>query len=172
MNKKLNIEQQVKELISKEIDSLEYKIVCVQQEKKVIQIMVERKDEAKIQIADCVKINSLIRPILESILEEYSIELGSPGIDRPLVSIEDFVKYKGFLAGVELKENVDNKKRIKAIIGNVKDNGEISFLLSKDKKPKANSKQKADEEKSILIQYDNILKAKLVLTDELIKRVD
>ena len=106
MNKKLNIGQQVQKLISKEIDSLGYNIVCVQQEQKTIQIMVERKDEAKIQIADCVKINSLVRPMLDSVLDEYSIEVSSPGIDRPLVCIEDFVKYgpivrlQAYLSGV------------------------------------------------------------------------
>ncbi|MCL2473553.1 MAG: hypothetical protein FWF23_01405 [Alphaproteobacteria bacterium] len=79
MNKKLNIEQQVKDLISEEVDGLGYNVVCVQPEKKTIRIIIERKDEAKIQIADCVRVHSLIRPMLDSVLNEYSVEVSSPG---------------------------------------------------------------------------------------------
>jgi len=149
-----NIEQKIKDIIAEDINNLGYDLVCVQKEQEAVQIFVERKDGAKIQIEDCLKINAAIRNKIDFISDEYAIEISSPGIDRPLVSIEDFEKYKGFLAFVEFEKNVDNNKRIKGIIDKVINN-EITFIV---------------KDKNIVASYDNILKAKLVLTDELIKK--
>ena len=89
---------------------------------KTIQIMIE--SDSGVSINHCSKVTKLAQNIitLENYIDEnYSIEVSSPGINRPLYNIEDFIKYQGERVYVELKKNINNQKRFKGyyeVIGN------------------------------------------------------
>ena len=82
----------------------------------------------------------------------YSLEISSPGIDRPLVSIEDFEKFLGFDAKVETSKAIGGQKRFKGRLRSVKEG--IVTIETKNE--------------TIKLAYQNIFKAKLLLNDELI----
>ena len=84
----------------------------------------------------------------------YRLEVSSPGIDRPLVRLEDFEHYKGFEAKLETMTPAENgQKRYRGVIKGLQDN---RVLVETDTG-------------QVEIAFSDLAKAKLVLTDELIK---
>lgn len=120
-----------------------------------LQIMAERASDGHLDIEDCEKISRALSPVLDAedpIQGAYSLEVSSPGIDRPLTRLKDFDRYAGFEARIELEDPIDGQKRYKGKLAGVKDE---TITLETDKGPKA-------------LPFAAIESAKLVLTDELI----
>ena len=124
-----------------------------------LQIMTERPD-GTITVEDCANISRNLSPLLDAhdpISGRYTLEISSPGIDRPLVRASDFDAWAGYEAKVETKELVAGRKRfrgsIKALTGN-----EVRLEVSLDQ---------GGPEVSLPINL--IAEARLVLTDELIR---
>jgi ribosome maturation factor RimP len=113
---------------------------------KSIQIMIE--SDSGVSINDCSKVTKLAQNIitLEKYIDDnYDIEVSSPGINRPLYSMDDFIKYQGERVFIELKKNINNQKRFKGyyeVIGN-------TICIS-------NKKEK------VVLTFDDIKKANLV----------
>ena len=59
---------------------------------------------------------------VENILEEtpYYLEVGSPGVDRPLTRLKDFDRYKGQSARIEVDTAIDGRKRFKGTLNGLK----------------------------------------------------
>ena len=154
MSEKLKIE----ELITPTINSLGYDLVRVQildEGIKTLQIMVERLDEANLTIDDCSIISKEISVIVEindPIGENYSLEVSSPGIDRPLLRFKDFEKYAGFHARVDMNIALEGRKKFKGKLTGIEGN---------------NIRIKVKEE-TYLLPFNKIEKAKLTLTQELL----
>ncbi len=53
---------------------------------------------------------------------EYHLEVSSPGLERPLRSIEDFSRFKGKNTKVKLSEGIDGKKVFEGTIEEVEEN--------------------------------------------------
>ena len=127
--------------------------------KRTLQIMAERKDQAAMQVEDCEAISHDISALLDvddPVSGAYHLEVSSPGIDRPLVRAEDFMRYAGFEVKIELSCPMDGRKRYRGILKELNDQGQV--LLDVD----------GEEHMVALTQ---IARAKLVLTDQLIKEV-
>ena len=90
--------------------------------RKRLQIMAERISDGTMNIDDCSKLSRAISPVLEAedpIKGFYDLEVSSPGIDRPLVRIEDFTRFVGHEAKIELNAGVDGRRRYRGIITGV-----------------------------------------------------
>ena len=101
----------VNEMLDDNIEAINVKIFGVRNQKS-IQIMIESSDGVSIQ--SCTNVTKVAQNIikLDSIIDgDYSIEVSSPGINRPLFNLNDFIKYQGEKAFVELKRNINNHKR-------------------------------------------------------------
>ena len=140
------------------IRDLGFELVLLEFKSGVLQILAENPNTGNLSLDDCTAINKMLGPVLEvedPIPGAYTLEISSPGIDRPLVKAEDFEKYQGFEAKLELDDGVgdEGRKRFRGKLAGVKnefvtmivDNVEHRFELAA------------------------IKKARLVLTDELIK---
>ena len=71
---------------------------------KTLQIMAERPDRT-MSAEDCAKLSRALSPVLDAadpILDNYTLEVSSPGIDRPLVRLKDFEDWQGWPARLEL----------------------------------------------------------------------
>ena len=126
-------------------------------DRPVLQIMAERPD-GTMSIEDCTRLSreiSTIMDVEDPIASNFSLEVSSPGIDRPLTRLKDFDNYSGFEAKVVLKIAVDDRRRFRGIILGTE--GESILLKAVD----------TDEEFSFVL--DDIQSAKLVITDELLK---
>jgi ribosome maturation factor RimP len=120
-----------------------------------LQVMAEREDEAPMSVEDCAEISRSISALLDvadPIAGAYTLEVSSPGIDRPLVRPEDYDRFAGFAARIELKEPQDGRKRFRG------------RLLGRA----AGHVRLADEAGEVRLPLAAIAKAKLILTDDLI----
>jgi ribosome maturation factor RimP len=124
-----------------------------------LQIMAERPD-GTFTIDDCEAASRALSPALDvedPIRSNYRLELSSPGIDRPLVRIKDFERHIGDEAKIEMAAMVDGRKRFRGEIAGVED--ALALVRNKDK-----------AEEIFRLPIGDMLEAKLVLTDALIKK--
>ncbi len=125
-----------------------------------VQIMAERPDGA-MKIEDCEAASRALSPVLDvadPIEGSYRLEISSPGIDRPLVRRSDFDRYAGHIAYVEMQVPIDGRRRFRGeLIGA---DGDCARIRCAD--------AAANENSEVLLRIDDMIEAKLVLTDALI----
>lgn len=126
-----------------------------------LQIMVERPD-GTMNVADCEHVSRMISPLLDvedPVERQYYLEVSTPGIDRPLVRVSDFSKWAGHIVKLETSIMVENRKRFRGVISEVTD---IGFTLVPDKATYG-------ENSAVVIPFEAIEDARLILTDDLIR---
>jgi len=113
----------------------DYEIVRVkvyEKKEKIVQVMIDHPIR-KIDINDCAKYSRIVSNLLDEknlISDDYSLELSSPGIDRPLTRIKDFHNNKGNKIKITTV-NLENKKKVyKGILADII---EKSILLDQNK---------------------------------------
>lgn len=127
-------------------------------EQRRLQIMAERPD-GEMNVEDCAILSRAVSEVLDAadpISGEYTLEVSSPGVDRPLTRLKDFEGWEGFEARIELDRVAEGRKRFKGVLAGVEDDS-IALNLP-------------DEDHTTMIPFAWITDAKLVLTDELMKR--
>ncbi len=85
---------------------------------KTVQIMAERPD-GHMDVDDCAVLSRRVSEVFEAadpIADEYVLEVSSPGIDRPLTRPEDFVRFAGHEARLELNAPVEGRRRYKGML--------------------------------------------------------
>ncbi len=124
-------------------------------QKAVLQIMVEGPD-GNISIDDCAKVSREVSALLDvedPIKSDFVLEVSSPGLDRPLTRVKDFERFAGFEIKLETTEAINGQRRFKGPLTKVTE-AVISITT---------------QEGDFDIEFSNIQKAKLVITDDLIK---
>ncbi len=124
-----------------------------------LQIMAERVTDHDISVEECARLSRAVSEVLDAadpIAGEYLLEVSSPGIDRPLTRLIDFNLFEGLEARLETDRMVEGRKRFKGILAGTE--GE-NIAIDLD-----------GEEETALIPFEWLADAKLVLTDELLKR--
>ena len=127
-------------------------------ERRNLQIMAERPDGTML-VQDCTVLARGVSEVLDAadpIRGEYTLEVSSPGIDRPLTRLTDFETYEGYQARLELDRLVENRKRFKGRLAGV-DGQSVGIDLD-------------GEDETAFVPFAWISEAKLVITDELLKR--
>lgn len=123
-----------------------------------LQIMAETPD-GEMVVEDCAKLSRAISEIMDAadpITGEYTLEVSSPGVDRPLTRMKDFTNYEGHEARLELDRVADGRKRFRGMLAGVEDDNVAIDLEG--------------EAETALIPFAWIVEAKLILTDQLMKR--
>jgi ribosome maturation factor RimP len=113
----------------------------------------------EMNVEDCARLSRDISDILDAadpIEGDYTLEVSSPGIDRPLTRLKDFEVYAGYDVRLELDRLADGRKRFKGGLAGVEDD---NIALNVE-----------GEDDTVLIPFDWVIEAKLILTDELMKR--
>ena len=136
MNKK-NIVSQVEEIVLPITKELGFELVDIEYLKEgsqwYLRVYID-KDEG-ITIDDCSEVSlALSKNIddIDPIKEAYTLEVSSPGLDRPLKTPRDFVKYKGEIVEISLYKGIDGIKHFEGkLIGLIDQN--IVILNNKDK---------------------------------------
>lgn len=146
------------DIIEPTVNDLGYEVVrilTIGDSNPTLQIMIEHKDYTKeITVDDCATVSRALSNMLDEkdpIENKYVLEISSPGLDRPLTKLEHFARYIDYMIKLETTEIVEKRKRFKGIIKNVSDN--IITLEMEDT--------------LYTIAFDNIAKAKIIITDEL-----
>ncbi len=161
---KTAIDRRLAEITAPVIEGLGYELVRIRlmgghgKVQKTLQIMADRP-EGGIGVEDCSKISTAVSAVLDvedPIEDNYTLEVSSPGIDRPLTRLKDFDAWAGWEARIETSELIEGQRRFKGELKGVED-GEILIEIDQHGAPVI-----------IGLQFDWLADAKLVLTDELI----
>jgi len=126
-----------------------------------VQIMIEKPD-GTINVDECELASQALSPVLdvEDIVKQaYRLEISSPGIDRPMVRVSDFLRAVGHEVRVELANPLDGRKRFRGEIRAVEGDG--VRIARNDARP--------DEAAEPLLPLKDIGEARLVLTEALIR---
>ena len=148
----------IAELIEPSLNGLGYDLVRVRLDSGdhcTLQIMAERKDRREMTVRDCATISrdlSALLDVEDPIKEAYSLEISSPGLDRPLMRPEDYDRFSGQLARLETRVPIDGRKRFRGRLAGLRG---ADIIIDCD-------------DVEIKIPYAEIARGKLVLTDELI----
>jgi len=150
----------IETLIEPTLTGMGYRIVRTllsggQKHETRLQIMVERSDGGGMDVDACAEVSRAVEAILDvedPIGSQYNLEISSPGIDRPLTRLDDFEVWAGFDARVEMAEPRAGRRRFK---------GKLLGVTASDVRMDVDGTEWQ-------LPFDDIEKAKLVLTDELI----
>ena len=154
----MSLVEQIEALIGPTIGAMGFDIVRVQlsgNKRQRLQVMAEPCGGGTITVDDCARVSRAIAAVLEvedPIPGAYTLEVSSPGIDRPLVRLGDFERYAGFEARVETGRPIHGRKRFRGCLLGV-DGDAVRLRV---------------EDASVALPYADIIRAKLVLTDALL----
>jgi ribosome maturation factor RimP len=149
---------EVERLIAPSIEAMGYDIVRVQLsggDRLRLQIMAERRTDGRMNVDDCTEVSRAVAAILDvedPIDSAYTLEVSSPGIDRPLTRLADFDRFAGFEARVETLVPIEGRRRFRGRLLGTR--GADVAMVSEDSE--------------VTFAFADLQKAKLVLTDELI----
>lgn len=150
-------------------ETLGYEIVRLRlmggAEQRRLQIMAEhplREDGSggDMNVEDCAKLSRGISEILDAadpIAGEYTLEVSSPGIDRPLTRLKDFADYAGLEARIELDRVAEGRKRFKGELAGIEDD-QVGLNIE------------GEDDVTVYFPFAWIIDAKLVMTDTLMER--
>ena len=153
-------DKKLAELLNPILEDLGFEMVRVRLSNgnpSTLQIMADRLD-GPIGVDELAEINTSVGTILDvedPIPENYTLEISSPGIDRPLTRIKDFDSFQGFEAKIETTELIDGRRRFRGVLAGV-NNDEVLINL---------------EEGTIGLKFTWLSEARLVLSDDLIKKM-
>ena len=161
---KAAIDRHLAEIISPVIEDLGYELVRIRLmsgKQTTLQIMADKPDGG-IEVDDCAEISNAVSATLDvedPILDAYTLEVSSPGIDRPLTRLKDFEMFEGYEAKLETAELIDGRRRFKGILAGTE--GDEVLITLDDQ----------GEDVTIGLKFDWLSDAKLVLTDDLIREM-
>ena len=137
------------------------RVVISGREGVTVQIMAERPD-GMLDVEECATISRQLSPVLDAhdpISGHYTLEVSSPGIDRPLVRPSDFENWAGYEAKIEMRELIAGRKRYRGMLEGVEgDELRIEVDLGGELGRQV-----------VGLPIAQVADARLVLTDELIR---
>ena len=110
------------ELLETTLNGMGYELVDVERlaHNKLIRIFVDK--EGGISIDDCVAIsNHLSRLLTVENIDYGRLEVSSPGLDRPLRKIKDFLRFQGEVIKIKLRIPMDGQRNFVGVLKEVND---------------------------------------------------
>ncbi|GAA5264689.1 MAG: ribosome maturation factor RimP [Acidiphilium sp.] len=155
------LEGRIADMIIPGLEAQGYELVRVSiigRQRPIVQIMADRADGSQISVEDCEKISHLVSARLDvedPIEGAWTLEVSSAGIDRPLTRLKDWVRFAGHLARVDMAvPTLQGRKRLTGTVLGAQ--AGVAQL-------------KLDTGETIEVNLADVQRARLVLTDELIR---
>jgi ribosome maturation factor RimP len=164
----------IEEIVSPTIVGLGYELVRIAMSRGggTLQIMIEPADGRPMDVEDCATLSRALSAVLDvedcatlsralsavldvedPIAGTYTLEVSSPGIDRPLTREKDYVRWTGHVARVETSLPIDGRRRFKGTLLGLED-GIVKLKL--------------DDGQEAHVPLSAVSRAKLELTDALL----
>ena len=159
------LEATISGLIADDLAVMGYELVRVQTlsggRYVTLQIMAERADGKPMTVNDCAVISHAVSAKLDAdpaYADRFTLEVSSPGIDRPLVRLKDYERFTGHVARVELgNEGGEGPRRFQ---------GSIVRITRQEPEAEIEFRTEAGDHRRV--PMNNIARARLVLTDALL----
>jgi ribosome maturation factor RimP len=150
--------RKIEDIVSPTVVGMGYELVRVAMSRGggTLQIMIEPADGRPMDVEDCATLSRALSAVLDvedPIPSAYTLEVSSPGIDRPLTREKDYVRWAGHLARVETTQPIEGRRRFKGTLLGL-ENGTVRVKLEDG--------TEAD------VPLSQISRAKLELTDALL----
>ena len=152
------LRDRVEALLQPVLEAMDFDLVRVMVQGTVrttLQVMAERRNGGAMTVDDCAEISRAVSAVLDvedPLPGSYTLEVSSPGIDRPLVRSQDFERFTGFEAKIETARPISGRKRFRGkLLGTTEAGVRIALGEGETELP-----------------FGEIHRAKLVLSDELI----
>ena len=151
----MKIINRIKEIIEPVIQNIGLELFDITFSKEsgrwILRVFID-KSEAEIQLSECEKVSNMINQALDKedfISQRYNLEVSSPGLDRPLKSIDDFIKFNSKLVNIKLYSAIEYPPFMKNFVGRIKDVKDNIVVLE-------------DKQGNIInIEYSKIARARL-----------
>jgi ribosome maturation factor RimP len=157
----IGLEARIAAIVAPTIGGMGYELVRVAvlgRDRPTVQIMADRADGAMITVDDCEAISHAVGAVLDvedPLPGNWTLEVSSAGIDRPLTRRKDWNRFAGHLARVELAVPLlDGRKRFSGI------------ALGADE---TTARLRLEDGAEVALPLADVRRAKLVLTDALIE---
>ena len=153
------LEARIADAVAPTLADLGYALVRIAvlgRERPTVQVMADRADGSTIRVEDCEIISRACGAVLDvadPIPGEWTLEVSSAGIDRPLTRMRDWNRFAGHMARVEMSIPFEGRRRITAIALGAGDGV---------------ARVRLDDGTELALPLADIRRAKLVLTDALI----
>ena len=154
---KAPVDQRLAAIVRPTVEGMGFELVRLRLmggKRATLQIMAERPD-GTMEVEDCARLSrqvSVVLDVEDPIEREYTLEVSSPGIDRPLTRLKDFDRWEGYEAKLETDELFGGRKRFRGVLAGT-EGDEVLIDV---------------EEGTIGLKFEWLSDAKLVLTDELV----
>ncbi|MCW8826323.1 MAG: ribosome maturation factor RimP [Gammaproteobacteria bacterium] len=142
----------LEQMIKPAIDALGFELVGVEQlsqgRHSMLRIYIDHEDG--ITVDNCANVSRQVSAVLDvedPIHGEYTLEVSSPGVERPLFTLEQFAKFIGQQVDVRLHMPVEGRRHFKGELLSV-ENDELTIELGEDE--------------SLTCSMDDIDRAKLI----------
>ena len=150
--------RRIEDIVGPTISGMGYDLVRVAMSRGgTLQIMVEPADGRAMDVEACAVISRALSAVLDvedPIPGPYTLEVSSPGIDRPLTRTKDYTRWVGHVARLETAEPIEGRRRFKGTLLGLED-GVVKLRL--------------DDGAEARVPLMAVSKAKLELTDALIE---
>ena len=132
------VETKISKIIEAAVADLGFQLVRVlfmggNSGRNQLQIMAEPVEDREMTVEDCKKLSRHIAALLDvedPISSAYVLEVSSPGIDRPLTKIEDYERFEGELAKINLRMMRDGRRRFNGRLNGFDEDGKIVLETS------------------------------------------
>lgn len=153
------VADRIADTVGPAVHDLGYDLVRVQvqgRQRPRLQLMIERRDGRAMLVDDCAEVSRAVSALLDvadPIAGAYTLEVSSPGIDRPLTRLADYDRFVGCEARIELLRLIDGRRRLQGrLLGT--DGDAVGICV---------------DGQARWLAFVDVQRAKLVLTDDLLK---
>jgi ribosome maturation factor RimP len=113
--------RRIEDIVAPTIVGMGYELVRVSMSRGggILQIMIEPADGRPMDVEDCATLSRALSAVLDvedPIPNGYTLEVSSPGIDRPLTRPKDYARWSGHLARFETAQPIDGRRRFKGVL--------------------------------------------------------
>jgi ribosome maturation factor RimP len=154
------LEEKIAKLVDPIASAMGLELVSIQQSGEsnslTLQVMAENPLTRALSVDECTNLSRAISAVMDvedPIADAYQLEISSPGIDRLLIRERDYAEYNGMAAKIEIDPPIEGQKRFRGTIQGF-ENNEVQLKTDAG---------------LVHLPFGDIQRAKLVMTDELIK---
>jgi len=153
------LEARIAAIVTPTLNDMGYELVRVAitgKDRLTVQIMADKADGSPIAIEDCEAISHALGAVLDvadPFTDNWSLEISSTGIDRPLTRAKDWNRFAGHMARAETVVPIAGRKRFSGIVLGADDRA---------------ARLRLDDGTEAVLPLTDIRRAKLVLTEALI----